>query len=233
MPSREPRAVVFDLDDTLYPYEQFRVSGFRAVAAHLARTRGSDERAVLDALLRSSRGADRNRELQACLEVFALPADLLDELLGIMRDHTPRLILSLRASSALNQLRRAGWRIGILTNGEPDVQERKVDALGLWSAVDTVVYATTCGTGNGKPDPAGFRDVAGLLEVKSDRVVFVGNDEICDVGGAIGAGMHAVLCAVWTRVSGTTRAHRVINHFSEVPSVALSLVRGGSSSHAA
>jgi putative hydrolase of the HAD superfamily len=233
MPSREPRAVIFDLDDTLYPYEQFRVSGFRAVAAHLARTRRSDERAVLAALLRSSRGADRNREIQACLELFALPSDLLDELLAIIRDHAPRLVLSVHAASALNQLRRAGWRIGILTNGEPDVQERKIDALAPWSAVDTVVYATTCGTGSGKPDPAAFRDVARQLDVEPTRVVFVGNDEVCDVGGALSAGMHAVLCSVWSRPSSPTRAHRIVNHLSEVPSVAQALLKGGSSSHAA
>jgi putative hydrolase of the HAD superfamily len=233
MPSREPRAVIFDLDDTLYPYEQFRVSGFRAVAAHLARTRRSDERAVLAALLRSSRGPDRNREIQACLELFALPSDLLDELLVIIRDHAPRLVLSVHAASALNFLRRAGWRIGILTNGEPDVQERKIDALGLWSAVDTVVYATTCGTGNGKPDPAAFRDVARQLDVEPHRVVFVGNDEVCDVGGAIAAGMRAVLCSVWARPTNATRAHRIVNHLSEVPAVAQALLKGGSSSHAA
>jgi putative hydrolase of the HAD superfamily len=233
MPSREPRAVIFDLDDTLYPYEQFRVSGFRAVAAHLARTRRSDERAVLAALLRSSRGPDRNREIQACLELFALPSDLLDELLVVVRDHAPRLVLSVHAASALTFLRRSGWRIGILTNGEAEVQERKIDALGLWSAVDTVVYATTCGTGNGKPDPVPFRDAARQLDVEPHRVVFVGNDEVCDVGGAIGAGMHAVLCSVWVRPSTSTRARRIVNHLSEVPAAAQALLKGGSSSHAA
>ena len=233
MPPRDPRAVVFDLDDTLYPYEQFRISGFRAVAAHLAHTRRTDERAVLAALLRSSRGPDRNRELQACLEVFRLPADLLDELIAIVRDHMPHLVLSVHAASALNVLRRDGWRIGILTNGEPDVQEHKIDALGLWSAVDTVVYATTCGTGNGKPDPAAFRDVARQLDVAPARTVFVGNDEVCDIDGALGVGMHAVLCSVWSRPSSPTRAHRIVNHLSEVPAVALALLKGGSSSHAA
>ena len=181
----------------------------------------------------SSRGVDRNRELQACLELFALPSDLVDELLAVVRDHAPRLVLSVHAASVLNLLRNAGWRIGVLTNGEPDVQERKIDALGLWSAVDTVVYATTCGTGKGKPDPAPFRDVALQLEVQPHRVVFVGNDEVCDVGGAIGAGMHAVLCSVWVRQSSPTRAHRIVNHLSEVPAVALTLLKGGSSSHAA
>jgi FMN phosphatase YigB (HAD superfamily) len=99
--------------------------------------------------------------------------------------------------------------------------------------VDTVVYATTCGAGNGKPDPAAFRDTARQLDVQPHRVVFVGNDEVCDVGGAIGAGMHAVLCSVWARPSSPTRAHRVVNHLSEVPAAARALLEGGSSSHAA
>jgi putative hydrolase of the HAD superfamily len=233
MPSRDPRAVVFDLDDTLYPYEQFRVSGFRAAAAHLAATKRVDEAAAVAALLRASRSPDRNRELQACLSLFALPAELIDDLIAVVKDHEPRLVLSVHAASMLNALRLAGWRIGILTNGDPAVQQRKIDALGLWSAVDTVVYATTCGTGTGKPDPMTFREAAQHLDVSPERVVFVGNDEICDIGGALSVGMHAVLCGVWTRPSVPTRAHRIVNHLSEVPLIAPTLVKGGSSSHAA
>ena len=233
MPSPEPRAVIFDLDDTLYPYEQYRLSGFRAVAAHLAQTMRVDERAAGAVLLGASRGDERGQELQACLARFALPADLLDELVAIMRAHDPDLTLSLPAASTLNHLRRQGWRLGVLTNGEPAVQERKIDALGAWSAIDTVVYATACGTGLGKPEAAPFHDAARRLDVTPDRVVFVGNDEICDIGGAIDAGMRAVLCTAWTRPSVPTRAHRIVNHLSEVPGVARDLVTEGSSSHAA
>jgi putative hydrolase of the HAD superfamily len=233
MPPREPRAVIFDLDDTLYPYEQFRVSGFRAVAAYLAATHGCSERAVLATLLRASDGPDRMREVQACLASFALPASLVDELIAIVRDHAPHLVLSVHTASALNALRRDGWRIGVLTNGDPLVQARKIDALGLWSAVDTVVYATACGSGSGKPDTAPFHAVAHHLDVAPARAVFVGDDEVCDVGGALAAGMHPVLCSAWTRPSRPTRALRIVYHLSDVSAVALSLLEGGSASHAA
>ena len=40
----ERRAVVFDLDDTIYPYRRFKLSGFAEVARHLERTCALDAR---------------------------------------------------------------------------------------------------------------------------------------------------------------------------------------------
>lgn len=226
MSPRDPRAVVFDLDDTLYPYRRFVASGFQAVARHLARTHGCHERSVLARLLRLHRGIHRGRELQACLAELGLSPDLLDGLVALIREHSPRLSLPGQAAAALASLRRAGWRIGILTNGHPSVQARKIDALALGSAVDTVVYATACGSGRGKPDPEAFRKVAHRLNVRAPRVVVVGNDEACDLVGAAEAGMHALLCTAWTRASGPTTARRVARRLIDVPALALALVEG-------
>ena len=63
------RAVVFDLDDTLYPYRRFVLSGFAAVAAHLAARRAASiaRVGVPRAGARLARPA-RGREIQVCLE---------------------------------------------------------------------------------------------------------------------------------------------------------------------
>ena len=50
----EPRAIVFDLDDTLYPYRAFVRSGFRAVGQRLAEERGVSVTSVLRALRQAS-----------------------------------------------------------------------------------------------------------------------------------------------------------------------------------
>jgi putative hydrolase of the HAD superfamily len=229
---RDRRAIVFDLDDTLYPYRQFRASGFAAVARHLNRAHGCNVRSTLAQLLRSSRGADRGRELQACLARHGLPAMALDELLDLVRHHEPTLRLPAVTATMLARLRADGWRLGVLTNGDAAVQRRKVAALAIGPAVEAIVYATECGQGAGKPDPEPFREIARQLGVRAHRTVFVGNDERCDVAGARGASMLAVLCAAWTRPAGPTLAHHVIGNLAELPAVARALLEGAKS-HAA
>ena len=91
---------------------------------------------------------------------------------------------------------RSGWRIGVLTNGVPAIQHRKVTALGLRACVDTVVFASECGQKTGKPDPAAFRTVLARLGVPPERSVFVGDDLQADIAGARRVGLHTIHVAV-------------------------------------
>ena len=100
-------------------------------------------------------------------------------------------------ADTLGRLRRDGWRLGVLTNGRPSIQARKVDALGLRPHVDTVVYAATCGRGNGKPEPDAFAEIIRQLGVPPRSTLFVGNDEQADVVGAHDFGMPAIRAAMW------------------------------------
>lgn len=210
----EPRAVIFDLDDTLYPYRRFRASGFLAVARYLEARTGLDRRLGFRALQRARRGVFRGRELQACLAQYELPEILLPELFDVYQFHAPDLRLPPVVAANLSALRVAGWRLGVLTNGLPSVQAQKVAALGLEPLVDAVVYAATCGSGEGKPDPAAFAAVVRRLGVEAGRSIFVGNDEEADVAGAARAGMAVVCCRVWDRRAGDTAAHATIDRFT-------------------
>ena len=90
---RESRAIVFDLDDTLYPYRAFVLSGFGAVARRLAHERGLPVRTVLRVLRRAFASSERGREVQAVCAKFSLPASMLPWLVAVMRDHPPSLHL--------------------------------------------------------------------------------------------------------------------------------------------
>ncbi|MFI5178826.1 MAG: HAD family hydrolase, partial [Vicinamibacterales bacterium] len=131
------------------------------------------------------------RELQICCERFGLPADAVGDFVHLIRTHQPAIVLP-RASRTVLQKLRAGWRLGVLTNGLPDLQARKIDALGLRFLVDTVVFANQVGDGSGKPAREAFVEVACRLQVPTDRIVFVGDDERCDMFGAARAGMRTI-----------------------------------------
>lgn len=223
----EPCAIVFDLDDTLYARRRFLLSGFAAVVEHLRHGWNVDARQAFAVLARAHRLMP-GRELQELVDHCGLPAWLVPQLVEVIRGHEPRLRLP-RASAHVLATLREGWRTGILTNGPPDIQARKVRALGLEPLVDTVVYAHAVGAGLGKPDRSAFMEVARRLRVRPAHVVMVGDDGVADVAGAIGAGMRGVLIRQYardTRHGLVANADAVVESIEEVPSAAMKLIDG-------
>jgi len=223
----EPCAVVFDLDDTLYPRRRFVLSGFVAVAAHVDRVWGVDRRLAFAVLSRACRTAP-GCELQVLTDRFGLPAWLVPQLVEVIRAHEPRLRLPRASLHTLAALRDA-WRLGIVTNGPPDIQARKVRALGLEPLVDAVVYAHAVGQGLGKPDRVPFMEAARRLRVRPARVVFVGDDPVADITGARAAGMRAVHLRrrPSQRHEGVdVGADVAIDAIEEVPAAAMELLDG-------
>ncbi len=187
---RSNRAIVFDLDDTLYPYRAFVRSGFRAVACRLAEERGIKPAAVLRLLRRAMAAGGRGQELQALCARFDLPVSMMASLVDVIREHTPALRLPPESAEVLRTL-RPRWRVGVLTNGEPRIQQRKIAALGIADLVDAVVFATGCG-GTGKPAPAAFHAALDRLKVTPASTVFVGDDARVDIDGAAAVGMKTI-----------------------------------------
>lgn len=188
--TRRSWAAVFDLDDTLYAYDGFVGSGYRAVGAYLAGTCGADAVGVVHTLWRS-RARVRGQEFQMLCDAYGWAPTLVPRLVDIFRHHEPAIRLETSAAPVLDGLRRRGWRLGVLTNGHPEVQRAKVRSLGVEPLVDCVVYAEEEVPG-GKPAPEAFQAVVVRLGRDAAHTVMVGNDVRTDVRGARLAGLHAV-----------------------------------------
>src|SRR5262245_16314735 len=117
---RDHRAIVFDLDDTLYPYRAFVPSGFRAVRVRMAPERKLQPSAVLRVLRRPLANGQRGRELQALCARLGFPESLVESLADLIREHTPSLRLPRESRQVLEAL-RASWKVGVLTNGAPHI----------------------------------------------------------------------------------------------------------------
>jgi putative hydrolase of the HAD superfamily len=220
------RAAVFDLDDTLYSYDTFVDSGFVAVAAYLARLLGADPNDV-SARLRAARLAGRRGlELQVVCDAYGLPHACVPRLADVLRFHRPLVTLFPDAARVLAGLRADGWRLGVLTNGHPDVQRAKVKALGVEPLVDCVVYAEEHEVG-GKPARRVFEQVLGRLDVAPHRAVMVGDDMTRDVQGALSAGLHAIHVPAFAAVAVSAGPYVAVGSLDEASAVAGRLVPGG------
>lgn len=187
-------AVLFDLDDTLYPEEEFVRSGFRAVGRELE-SRGlcSGARAS-ELFVTIHKGEGRDAVLDKGLRRLGLSPTLASELVATYRAHDPvQLTLFPGVSELLRRLRMV-VKVGVVTDGWLGVQKRKVAALGLEDQVDAVFCSDELGRALWKPDPAPFLGCLDRLGgVKPERAVFVGDNPARDVAGALAAGLRPVL----------------------------------------
>ncbi|MGC1480506.1 MAG: HAD family hydrolase [Chthoniobacterales bacterium] len=88
------------------------------------------------------------------------------------------------------------YRIGLLTNGAPDLQREKIAASGLVNFFNAIVIS---GEHNvGKPKPEIFQRLLADLSVTPEEAVMVGNSMERDIAGARNAGVRNV----WIKVSG-------------------------------
>lgn len=217
------RAIIFDLDDTLYPREQYVQSGLSAVARHVA----AERRCGFEHAQRVLSGAHREspgREFQALSARLGLPASHIDIWVAVFRAHTPVLALADDARHTLRQLRQEGFALAILTNGLPSVQAHKIAALGLEAHVDHVVYAEEHAPA-GKPHASAFGDVLRRLGATAAECVMVGDDVRCDIEGARAAGLRAIRLDRYrdTRAAACA-ADAVAAGLDEIPRLAASLL---------
>jgi putative hydrolase of the HAD superfamily len=227
-----PRGVIFDLDDTLYPREQFITSALEAVARQVAADDGLDAALALDTLLEARRRGEHGRELQALCTRHGLPHARVPALVRAMQSHPPRLRLAPAALSVLAELRAGGWRMAILTNGLPSVQRAKIAALGLAALVHHVIYAEEHSR-EGKPAAPGFREALRRLGVPADRCVCVGDDPARDIAGARALGIRSIrLRTAGLVVEPQGEADAVVDDLQAVPA-ALTAVLEAAVFHAA
>jgi putative hydrolase of the HAD superfamily len=80
------------------------------------------------------------------------------------------------------------YKLGVVSNGLPDVQYRKLESMGLRPLFSCIVLSEEVGIR--KPDPEIFLRAAQLLGRQPDECFFIGDSYTSDVVGAKKAGMH-------------------------------------------
>lgn len=113
----------------------------------------------------------------------------------------------------ITKLREMGIKTAIVTNVAEDrieFQRQKISALKIESLFDVVVMSGELGIH--KPDRRIFETAANLLGVSTDQCIFVGDDPNADVAGALNSDMEVVWIDNWEydgRFSDEPKVHRV------------------------
>lgn len=203
------RLALFDLDDTLIAL----APAFRRFARDFAKSRSLPAGAQ-DWLVEAWDPYQRREKFFARVRQRYGLAEPVEDLWRLYRTRMPEYVeLRDDVRDGLVALRRAGWRLGIVTNGEADNQLGKIERTGLDRLVDSVAVSGALGIR--KPDAEIFRVAAeGAGCVLADSGWMVGDNPHADVGGAAAVGLRTV----WIdrgREAAAPAADAVVKHVVE------------------
>lgn len=217
-------ALVFDLDDTLYLESDFVASGYRAVARHVAGKYGCPLREVFHTMMSVFVSQGREHVLPVVLRRFLPDGVPLSELVDVYRGHTPRIRLFPGYADLLLRLRET-YKLGLITDGLPEVQKRKVHSLGLEDRIDKIIYTWEYGIERQKPHPQSFTMMMDFLHTSPPSTLYVGDSQDKDCRGAHGVGMKCIQVPAPTRVGRKSepqcadKADYVVDSLFQLPGI--------------
>lgn len=169
------KVVCFDLDDTLYKEIDFLKSGYRKVAELVATQYGCDARAIYDKLLKWYYIGEN---AFACMNEEYGFNNPIKEYLDVYRYHQPSIMLSEGVEVTLNELKRRGVIMGLITDGRTISQKNKIKVLGLDRFFDNNSIIISEEFGSGKTDERNFRYFMGAYP--SCSYCYVGDNPMKD-----------------------------------------------------
>jgi putative hydrolase of the HAD superfamily len=197
-----PKAVIFDLDDTLCDYAAAREARLRRAftlspSGIPSGTAIDLDRMIAESIQMHPHGADHFAELFARFGIAdARAASAAADWYRKNRFHGLRLFPETDAvfATVRNAVSaddpKADRPIGIVTNGPTEVQHAKLKLLGIDRLVDFILVSEEFGAA--KPDPQIFREALRLAGVGPAEAVFVGDSAEFDMTGAQAAGIPTV-----------------------------------------
>lgn len=198
------KAVIFDLDDTLFDHSGSAELAVRAWVAELGLAPTDElvaqwfavEDEVYPRFLAGelTHQEQRRERLRAFLPILGLPVPVtdgeLDEaFVGYLTQYKSSWTAFPDAQRALEVARGNGLRIGVLTNGNPLQQNAKLAAIGLAHLIDVVRTSEELGVS--KPDPLTYLSTCEALGVEPGETLMIGDNLELDVLGARAVGLVA------------------------------------------
>ena len=205
-----PRAILFDLDDTIMAYEAAGEGCWQEACAQYVTVCNGPTVDTLNAAIqaqskwfwgdperfrqgRLNLEEARRQVVMRALEVLGAPNPAVAEKIARLRTalHEQRIAPFPGAIEVLRKIRGAGsTRLGLVTNGASDKQRAKINQHGLETFFDCIVVEGEFGCG--KPDERVFRHALQMLETAPADAWMVGDNLLHDIAPAQALGLRGI-----------------------------------------
>ncbi len=179
------KALLFDLDDTLYDEKQFVQSGFIIVAEFIEDKFKINKKDFCKILIDIFNGGSRGNIFNLALERVnvAYEENIIRAMVKIYREHNPKIRLAEDIKLLLTKLRGI-YSLGIITDGYFKVQKKKVQALRLEEMFDFIIYTDEYGREYWKPNVFSYKLALERFQIVPGEAVYVGDNPHKDFIGA-------------------------------------------------
>lgn len=173
------RAVVFDLDDTLFPEREFVFSGFTAVNEWLERY--YNVAGFFQEAKKLFEKGQRKNIFNTVLDQFHFEYDdsLIMSMVRVYREHSPAISLYKDAKWAIAELKEKNL-LGIITDGYLTTQQNKVKSLGIKEAFKVIIYSDQYGREHWKPSQVPYLKIMEFLQCPGEECVYIGDNPCKD-----------------------------------------------------
>ncbi len=231
-----PKAILFDLDDTILALSGSADEPWRIICTRFSsRVEGLTPDQLFSAIreARSWFWQDRERHRRGRLDLVTARREIVAESFRHLKIDDPTLANEIAdtyasereetvrpfpgAIETLGTLQSEGIRLALITNGASDGQRRKIDRFGLEDYFQYILVEGEFGVG--KPDERVYLHALRQLEAAPEDTWFVGDNLEWDVEAPQRLGIFAI----WVDFVGKglpeashVRPDRIINNISEI-----------------
>ena len=203
-----PRAVFFDMDDTLLDTSRGVEESWQLVCREFAPRLSADPVVLREAIKREATAfwrdeaaveqqwrtrlhEARRHVVEVALASEQLDVSVAEELsMRYWTENSGRMGLFDDALHTLETLRSRGYRLGLITNGPAEMQLAKVARFQLEPYFDVIVIEGVFG--KGKPAPEVFTHALESTGSAANEAWHVGDNLYADIAGAQKVGIHGV-----------------------------------------
>lgn len=172
------KAIIFDMDDTLFPEEEFILSGFVAVDQFLL-SKGIS--GFYDVANRFHFEGVRGKIFNKTLDELFIDYNNKDihELLYVYRNHWPNINLYEDAKWVFRNL-GSSYDLGLISDGYLSTQKLKAQALNLSSHIKTLIFTDEYGREFWKPSNKAYEEIMKKLNCDGNECLYIGDNPFKD-----------------------------------------------------
>ncbi len=174
----ELKAVVFDIDDTLYLERDFVHSGFKAVADFLSDKEEHLAKKIFEFVWNSFKQGSRGNTFDLLFENFpsCFSNISVQDLVRIYREHSPAIKVPEAMKELINSIKENNIFLGAISDGDYTSQTNKIAALGLKNLFDEIVLTDTWGKEFWKPHSRAFEFLENRFGLNPDQILYIGDN---------------------------------------------------------
>ena len=177
------KALIFDLDDTLYYEKEYVLGALKEVAYYLGNKYGENAEKLYIRMKEILEKLGRGKIFNIICEENNFNEDI-KQLVDMYRNSKPKLELYDDSKEFLSWARREGYKLGIITDGCSKVQWNKIKDLDIEELVDKIIVTDDLGKEFWKPHKKSYLDMIKWFDINKNECMYIGDNPNKDFIGA-------------------------------------------------